>query len=76
MGWQDWFRRRFGRSAPAPDPELLTRLAAAVEETRIPYLRIEVVRADVPLGPTESKIGGVPHAPVGAELPSGEPFSF
>ncbi|HEX3479490.1 MAG TPA: DUF1963 domain-containing protein [Kofleriaceae bacterium] len=76
MGFQDWLRRRFGRAAPTTDPELLARLASVIEETRISYLRVEVVRADVPLGPTESKIGGVPYAPVGAELPSGEPFSF
>jgi uncharacterized protein DUF1963 len=76
MGFQDWFRRRFARSAPTPDTELLAKLASALEETRIPYLRIDVADTDAPLAPTESKIGGVPYAPVGAELPSGEPFSF
>jgi uncharacterized protein YwqG len=76
MGFLDWFGRRSARPAANAEAELMTKLASALEETRIPYLRIEVAGSDAPLGPTESKIGGVPYVPVDAELPSGEPFSF
>jgi uncharacterized protein YwqG len=75
MGFRDWLLRR-ARPSPESERELIDRIGAVIEATRVPFVRVEVAEVDEPLSPTMSKLGGVPYVPEGVEPPGGEPFVF
>lgn len=69
--------KRIPRGRTRSESDVLARIEAAIETTRIPYIRVEVADVDRRLRPTTSKLGGIPYVPDGAELPgSPEPLAF
>jgi uncharacterized protein YwqG len=76
MGIRDWFSRRAQRPSPDSEQDLVARIDAAIEATRVPFARVEVAEVDESLSPTMSKLGGTPYVPEGEHPPAGEPFAF
>lgn len=56
--------------------EFMASVAKVIEETRVPYARVEVDGFDKPVRPTASKIGGVPYLPVDDTQIDFEKFIF
>lgn len=75
MGISDWFRKRREDKLAARAEEDRRHgdeqraLAAALETTKRPFVRITVDTEGGPLLPTVSKLGGVPYLPLGASPP-------
>jgi uncharacterized protein YwqG len=75
VGIGDWFRKRSEAREATRAAEQARReaedaaLAAALETTRRPFVRVTVDTDVGTLRPTASKLGGVPYVPLGSEPP-------